>query len=96
MQYVSFRDLQNIAPSTLRKKLTSEGALMLTVGNRPIATMICLDGTNVQDALLTVSQMRAQMAARAIRSQARKDGLNEMSLKEVNALINKTRFARRS
>ena len=31
------------------------------------------------------------MAARSIRSQARRDGLDKMALKDVNAIIKKTR-----
>jgi hypothetical protein len=92
MQSVSFRDLQSIAPLILRKKLTSEGVLVVTVNKKPFAAMISLDDENVQDALLMVSRMRAQIATRAIRGQAHRTGLNGMTLKEVNALIKKTRM----
>jgi hypothetical protein len=94
MQFVPYRDLRN-APSALRKKLTSEGELVVTVDNKPFAVMISLGDENVQDILLMVSRLRAQMAMRSIRSQARKDGLDKMTLKEVNALIKKTRAERK-
>jgi hypothetical protein len=35
------------------------------------------------------------MAARSIRSQARRDVLNKMSLKDINAVIKKTRAERK-
>ena len=54
--------------------------------------MISLDDENTQDALLMVSRMRAQVATRAIRSQTHRTGLNGITLKEVNALIKKTRL----
>jgi len=57
--------------------------------------MISLGDENVQDILLMVSRLRAQMAVRAIRSQARKAGLDTMTLKDVNALIKKTRAERK-
>jgi hypothetical protein len=44
---------------------------------------------------LMVSRLRAQMAARFIRSQARRDGLDKMNLKDINALIKKTRAERK-
>ena len=91
MHSVSFRDLQNIAPSTLRKQLTSEGVLVITVNNKPFAAMISLYDENTQDIRLLVSRLRAQMAARSIRNQARKDGMDKTTLKEVNALIKKAR-----
>jgi PHD/YefM family antitoxin component YafN of YafNO toxin-antitoxin module len=94
MQFVPYRDLRN-EPSTLRKKLASEGELVVTVDNKPFAVMINLEDENVQDVLLMVTRLRAQMAARSIRSQARRDGLDKMSLKDVNAIIKKSRAARK-
>jgi antitoxin (DNA-binding transcriptional repressor) of toxin-antitoxin stability system len=94
MQFVPYRDLRN-EPSALRKKLAREGELVVTVDNKPFAVMINLDDENVQDILLMVSRLRAQMAARSIRSQARRDGLDKMTLKDVNALIKKTRAERK-
>lgn len=91
MQYVSFRDLQNIAPLILRKKLTSEGVLVVTANNKLFAAMISLDDVNAQDTMLMVSRLRAQTATLSIRNQARKDGMDKTTLKEVNALIKKMR-----
>ena len=94
MQFVPYRTLRN-EPTTLRKKLASEGELVLTMDNKPFAVMISLGDENVQDILLMVSRLRAQMAVRSIRSQARKAGLDTMTLKDVNALIKKTRAERK-
>ena len=94
MQFVPYRDLRN-EPSALRKKLVSEGELVVTVDNKPFAVMINLDDENIQDILLMVSRLRAQMTARSIRSQARRDGLDKMALKDVNAIIKKTRVDRK-
>lgn len=91
MQSVPYRDLQNIAPSIFRKKLTSEGVLVVTVNNKPFAAMINLGDENAQELLLLVSRLRAQIAALSIRNQARKDGIDKTTLKEVNAVIKKTR-----
>jgi hypothetical protein len=80
MQSVPYRDLQNIAPSIFRKKLTSEGVLMATVNNKPFAAMINLNDENAQELLLLVSRLRAQIAALSIRNQARKDGIDKTTL----------------
>jgi GTP cyclohydrolase III len=96
MQFVPYRTLRN-EPSALRKKLESEGDLIVTVGGKPFALMINLnESEDVQDILLMVSRLKAQMAVRSIRSQARKDGLDKMTLKDVNALIKKTRAERKA
>jgi hypothetical protein len=94
MQFVPYRDLRN-EPSALRKKLATEGQLIVTVDNKPFAVMINLGDEDVQDILLMVSRLHAQMAARSIRSQARRDGLNKMSLKDINAVIKKSRAERK-
>ena len=96
MQFVPYRTLRN-EPAALRKKLESEGDLIVTVGGKPFALMVNLnDSEDVQDILLLVSRLKAQMAVRSIRSQARKDGLDKMTLKDINALIKKTRAERKA
>ena len=94
MQFVPYRDLRN-EPSALRKKLASEGELVVTVDNKPFAMLINLDDENLQEILLMVSRLRAQMAARSIRSEARRTGLDKMNLKDVNAIIKKARADRK-
>lgn len=94
MQFISYRDLRNSTPTALREKLTNAGELLLTVKNKPIAVIIGLNDENTQDIMLLVSRLRAQKAVSSIRRQVRKDGLNKMSLKEVNALISRTRVER--
>src|ERR1700690_3181445 len=88
MRFVVYRELRN-SSSALRKKLADEGELVLTVDNKPLAVMINLGDENLQDVLLMVYQLRAQMAIRAIRSTARRRGLDKMALKDINALIKK-------
>jgi len=95
MQFVPYRTLRN-EPSVLRKKLNSEGDLIVTVGGKPFALMINLtEDEDVQDVLLMASRMRAQMALRSLRSEARKSGADKMTLKDINALIKKTRAERK-
>ena len=95
MQFVPYRALRN-EPAALRKKLESEGDLVVTVGGKPFALMINLaEEENVQDILLMISRLRAQMAVRAIRSQSRKNGLDKMSNKDIHTLIKKTRTDRK-
>jgi hypothetical protein len=67
---------------------------VVTVDNKSIAAMTSLDDENAQDTLLMVSCMRAQMAARAICSQVRRDGANRMTLKKSMPMIKKARKER--
>jgi len=96
MQFVPYRTLRN-EPAALRKKLENEGDLIVTVDGKPFALMINLSELeDMQDILLMVSRLKAQMAVRSIRSQARKEGLDKMNLKDINALIKKTRAERKT
>lgn len=95
MQFVPYRELRN-EPSALRKKLASEGELVVTVDNKPFAIMISLGEESAENLLLMISRLRAQMAVRAIRSEARRRGLDKMTLDDINALIGKTRAERRT
>ncbi|RPH61198.1 MAG: type II toxin-antitoxin system Phd/YefM family antitoxin [Chloroflexi bacterium] len=95
MEFIPYRVLRN-EPTALRKKLEDQGELVVTVDGKPFAVMIDLaGGENMDDILLMVSRLRAQMAARAIRSQARRDGLDKLSEEQVEALIQKTRAERK-
>ncbi len=95
MEFIPYRVLRN-EPTALRKKLEDQGELVVTVDGKPFAVMIDLAGSeNMDDILLMVSRLRAQMAARAIRSQARRDGLDKLSEEQIEALIQKTRAERK-
>jgi len=95
MEFIPYRVLRN-EPAALRRKLEDEGELVVTVDGKPFAIMIDLAGSeDMDDILLLVSRVRAQMAARAIRSQARRDGLDKLSNEDVDALIQKTRTERK-
>ena len=95
MEFIPYRVLRN-EPAALRKKLEDQGELVVTVDGKPFAVMIDLaGGENIDDILLMVSRLRAQMAARAIRSQARRDGLDKLNEEQVEALIQKTRVERK-
>jgi hypothetical protein len=95
MEFVPYRLLRN-EPTALRKKLEEEGQLIVTVDGKPFAMMIDLSENNdLEDILLMVSRLRAQMAVRAIRSQARRDRLDELSEEEIEDIIRKTRMERK-
>ena len=91
MEFVPYRLLRN-EPTALRKKLEDKGELVVTVDGKPFAIMINLsESENMDDILLMVSRLRAQMAVRAIRSQARRNGLDKLTDEQIDEIIDKTR-----
>ena len=91
MEFVPYRVLRN-KPTALRKQLREQGELVVTVDGKPFAVMIDLGGgENMDEIMLLVSRLRAQMAARSIRSQVRRNGLDQMNEEQIDSLIQKTR-----
>jgi hypothetical protein len=94
MEFVPYRVLRN-QPSELRKKLDKEGELVVTVDGEPMAVMLQIPKGSLEDLVLLLSQVRAQLAVATIREQARKSGLNKMTVEQADVLVNETRAARR-
>jgi len=94
MEFVPYRLLRN-EPKELRKRLEEKGELVVTVDGEPLAVMLKIPKGSLEDLVLLVSQVRAQLAVSAIRGQARKRGLNKTSMREIDALIRESRAERR-
>jgi hypothetical protein len=91
MEFVPYRSLRN-EPADLRRKLKEKGELIVTVDGKPFAVMIDLpNDENMEDVLLLLSRLRAQMSLRAIRSQARRDGLDSISEEQAVEIVSRTR-----
>ena len=94
MEFVPYRLIRN-GPDALRRKLEDQGELVVTVDGKPFAVMIDLsENDDLDEILLMVSRLRAQMAVRAIRSQARRNGLDKISVRGVDEIVQKTRAER--
>ena len=94
MEFVPYRVLRN-QTSELRKKLEEQGELVVTVDGEPLAVMLQIPKGSLEDLVLLLSQVRAQLAVAAIREQARRRGMGDMTIKQADALVQETRTARR-
>jgi hypothetical protein len=69
---------------------------VVTENGKPFALMIDLpENENIEDIRLIISGLRAKMAARAIRNQSRRDGLDKMTEAQIDEIIEKTRCERK-
>lgn len=94
MEFIPYRMLRN-EPSALRKKLSDQGELIVTVEGKPFAAMIDLSSVNdIEDILILLSRLKAQMALRSLRSQAKIKGTDRFSDDEIDSLVQKTRRER--
>jgi ribosomal protein S18 acetylase RimI-like enzyme len=95
MEFVPYRLLRN-QPSELRKKLEEKGELVVTVDGEPMAVMLQIPKGSLEDLVLLISQVRAQLSVAAIREQARQRGLGDMTAEQAEAVVQEVRAARRA
>jgi len=95
MEFVPYRLLRN-QPNELRKRLEEQGELVVTVDGEPLAVMLQIPKGSLEDLVLLISQVRAQLAVAEIREGARKSGRKNMSSQEIDDLVKETRAQRRA
>ncbi len=94
MEFVPYRLLRN-QPGELRKKLEEKGELIVTVDGEPMALMLQVPKGSLEDLVLLVSQVRAQLAVATIRQQARQQGQETMTTADSDKLVQRTRRERK-
>jgi PHD/YefM family antitoxin component YafN of YafNO toxin-antitoxin module len=93
MKTVTIRDFRT-RPKQVRDALKREREAVLTANGRPVAVMIPVDAGSIDQTLETLRRARALEALRAVRQESRRRGLAQMSTKDIDAVIAKTRKAR--
>lgn len=94
MKTVTIRDF-GARPKTIREALARDREAVLTANGRPIALMISVDARSIDQTVETLRHTRGLNARRAIRAESARRGLARLSVKEVDAIIAKTRKVRR-
>ena len=84
------------SPDKVTEQLKRSGQLVLTNNDGPIAVMLNVDSSTVEDTLLDLLRLRAQKALKAIQEASVKSGLSNMTLEEINAEIAAARAERRA
>ena len=93
MKTVTIRDFRTRSKQ-VRDALKREREAVLTANGRPVAVMIPVDAGSIEQTLETLRRARAFEALRAIRSDTQRRGLVQMSARDIEAIIAKTREAR--
>lgn len=95
MEFVPYRLMRN-QPNELRKKLEKQGELVVTVDGEPMAIMLQIPKGSLEDLVMLVSQVRAQLAVSAIRQQAKQTGKDQMTDEEIDQIVKEVRSRRRA
>ena len=93
MKTITIRDLRT-RPRQVRDALKDEREAVLTANGRPVAVMIPVDAGSIDQTLETLRRARALEALRAIRADSQRRGISQMPMKDIDAVIAKTRKAR--
>jgi len=94
MRFVTIRDFRN-QTAAIREALSAEGEIVLTANGKPFAILAGVDEDSFEDRLAALRRGRAGSALGRIRAKARADGLDSMSMAQIDAVIAKARRARR-
>lgn len=94
MKTLTIRDFRT-RPRQAQKTLADEGEALLTSNGRPVALMLRVDGDSLDEMVETLRRARSLQALREIRREARVRGLDRLSPRQIDAIIARSRRARR-
>jgi PHD/YefM family antitoxin component YafN of YafNO toxin-antitoxin module len=94
MKTLTIRDFRT-RPREAQKTLATAGEAILTSNGRPVALMLRVDGDTLEETMETVRRARSLQALREIRREAKARGLDRLSAKGIDAIIARSRKARR-
>ena len=92
MQFITVRDFR-IRPGEVWKQLEKDD-LVVTSNGRPIAILTNVDAENLEDMLITLRRVRAQMAVSRLRQAAAESGASQLTDSEIEEEISLARADR--
>ncbi len=93
MEFITVRDLRT-RPGQIWDKLRQQHDLILTANGRPIAVLSHIDEGGVEETLASLRRARAQAALSRLRTDAATQGLDRLSVDEIEAEITAARNER--
>jgi antitoxin (DNA-binding transcriptional repressor) of toxin-antitoxin stability system len=94
MKFISIRDLRNNTAG-LRRDLQADREIVVTANGRPIAVMTRVGPDNVEEEILAIRRARARTALSRMRVRAKAEGLDRLSMDQINAIVAQARRERR-
>jgi len=93
MRFVSVRDLRGKSAEVWRD-LPGEREMVITSNGRPIAILVAVDETDLEESLEAVRRARAVEAVASLQRRSAQSGTNEISMDEIDAEIKTVRRKR--
>jgi PHD/YefM family antitoxin component YafN of YafNO toxin-antitoxin module len=93
MTFMSIRDLRSTR--RLTSLLKEEERVVVTNNSKPIAVMIEVDETSLEDTLFDIRKIRAQRALREVQRQSVHNGTDTLTMAEIDEEIRLARTERK-
>lgn len=94
MKFLSVRDLRGKS-ARIWQQLPKEGEMLVTNNGRPVAVLTSVNEASVEPSLAAWRQVRAAQALAAIQRESARQGVDRMSMREIDEEIAEVRRARR-
>jgi len=94
MDFVPYRLLRN-QPGQVRERLAEHGQLVITNEGQPIALMVSVDNFQLEELVVLLARVRAQLSVSKMRRDARTRGLDQLDEREIGREILSARKPRR-
>ncbi len=94
MKFLSVRDLRGNSARVWRE-LASEREMVVTSNGRPVAMLVAVDESSVEQSLAAWRQVRATQAIADIQRESVRKGADRLSMDDIDAEIKEVRQARR-
>jgi prevent-host-death family protein len=93
MRFVSVRDLRGKSAEVWRE-LPGEREMVITSNGRPIAILVAVDETDLEESLEAVRRARAVEAVASLQRRSAESGTDEISMDEIDEEIETVRRKR--
>jgi antitoxin (DNA-binding transcriptional repressor) of toxin-antitoxin stability system len=94
MKFISIRDLRSDTAG-LRRDLQADREIVVTANGRPIAIMTRVDPDTVEQEILAIRRARVRSALSRMRNRARSEGLDGLTMDQIDDIVARARRDRR-
>ena len=93
MKFISIRDLRENT-ARIRKDLDADGEVVVTANGRPFAVMTRVKPDKLEEEILAIRRARVASAISRVRQKAKAEGLDRLTMEQIEAIISETRRER--
>jgi PHD/YefM family antitoxin component YafN of YafNO toxin-antitoxin module len=93
MKFMSIRELRS-STQKINEYLASDGSLVITNNGKPAYVMLGVNEDSFEDTMLSLKRIKAKQATAQIQRKAAAQGLDKLTIEEIDAEIKEARRER--